>query len=386
MPRTLSVLLVEGHTDPIPLAVARCLADVPGVTVHTLAADASSHLRHSRRRASFHTQQVGLDDPQALEQLRQVVRETRADVVMPVMEPAVAFIAANRAAVGAMAALAPTPDLASFQTVSNKWQLARFLEEHGLPGPPTVRYTPDAAFYERLSGLRFPVLLKPASARGGRDIRRFDTLDALRAFCEAAGPFVEPFIVQSFIRGYDIDCSVLCQDGRVLAYTQQKGLIEPKVPYAPAQGIAIVHDPRLLEVMERVVAALGWSGVAHVDLRYSADDDEIKLIEINPRYWNTMIGSQIAGVNFPHLAVRAALGEPFERPAYADGRYVPLGVALAQALRGLRGKEHLSFSPGETNARYLISDPMPSLMRGLGRLARGRAAGRAAAGRAPAAG
>lgn len=385
MPRTLSVLLLEGHSDPIPLSVARCLADVPGVAVHALAVDTSSHLRHSRRRASFHIQQAGLDDPRALEQLRRVARETGADVIMPVMEPAVEFVAANRAAVAALAALAPTPDLARFQTVSNKWLLARFLAEHGLPGPPTVRYTPDPAFYERAAGLRFPVLFKPASARGGRDIRRFDTLAALRAFCEARGPFAEPFIVQSFVRGYDIDCSVLCKDGRILAYTQQRGLLEPKAPYAPSQGIAIVHDRRLLEVMERVVAALGWSGVAHVDLRYSADDDEIKLIEINPRYWNTMIGSQRAGVNFPYLAARAALGEAFERPPYADTRYVPLGVALGQALRGLRGRDHLSFSLGETNARYLLADPAPSLVRALGRLARRRAAPQTAAEKAEAA-
>lgn len=133
------------------------------------------------------------------------------------MEAAVAFAAANRAALSTMAALAPTPDLSTLQLVSHKGLLAHFLAEHGLPGPPTVLYTPDTGFFERVASLHFPVMLKPATARGGRDIRRFETLAELRAFCQVNGPFAEPYIVQSFIKGYDIDCSVLCQDGRVLA-------------------------------------------------------------------------------------------------------------------------------------------------------------------------
>ncbi len=370
MPRRLSVLLVEGLSDPIPLSVARCLNDLPGVQVHTLAADQHSSLRFSRHRSSFQLQPAGLAPDQALEHLEQVVKATRADVLMPVMEPAVEFVAAHQAAIMPWAAIAPNPDLQTFKLVNNKWLLARFLEEHGLPCPPTVRYSPDAAFYERLATLSFPVLLKPATARGGRDIRRFDTLPQLRAFCEARGPFSEPFIVQSFIEGYDIDCSVICQDGRILAYTQQKGLVANKSPFGPSQGIELVHSRPLLEVMERVMAALGWSGVAHVDLRYSAADGEIKVIEVNPRYWNTMIGSQVAGVNFPYLAALAALGESFPRPEYADLRYVPVSVAFGQALRGLQGKDHLSFTLDETNARYLFGDPLPSLMRVLARLGR----------------
>jgi predicted ATP-grasp superfamily ATP-dependent carboligase len=370
MPRRLSVLLVEGLSDPIPLSVARCLTDIPGVQVHTLAVDQHSSLRFSRHRSSFQLQPPGLAPAQALEHLEKVMKATRADVLMPVMEPAVEFVAAHQAAIRPWAVIAPNPDLQTFKLVNNKWLLARFLEERGLPCPPTVRYSPDDAFYKRLASLSFPVLLKPATARGGRDIRRFDTLAQLRAFCETAGPFSEPFIVQSFIEGYDIDCSVICRDGRILAYTQQKGLIANRTPFGPSQGIELVHSRPLLEVMERLMAALGWSGVAHVDLRYSAADGEIKIIEVNPRYWNTMIGSQVAGVNFPYLAGLAALGETFPCPEYTDLRYVPVSVAFGQALRALQGKEHLSLTLDETNVRYLVSDPLPLLMRGLARLGR----------------
>lgn len=359
------VLLLEGASDPIGLTVARCLADVRGVAVHVLAADERSHLRYSRHTASFRVQQVCLGDPRAIDDVRRAVEQTRADVIMPIMEPAVAFAAANRAALGALAALAPTPDLPTLQLVSHKGHLARFLARRGLPGPATVAYTPDAGFYERVARLRFPVMLKPATARGGRDIRRFETLADLRAFCERGAPLDEPYIVQSFVRGYDIDCSVLCQEGRVLAFTQQRAIVAPPTAYGPSQGIALLHHERLLAVAERLVAALGWSGIVHIDLRYAADDDEIKVIELNPRYWNTMLGSQLAGVNFPYLAALAALGRPFERPCYADRHYAPVTTALAEGLRG-----RARFGPGETNARYLLVDPLPTLMRGLARIAR----------------
>lgn len=368
MPRRRSILMIEGQSDPISLSVARCLAATPGVALHTVAVDQHSQLRYSRHRASFRIQANSFDSPQLLDELRQLVRETGAELILPVMEPAVQYVAANRAALAAIAALAPNPDLATFRLVSDKWKLAHFLAQRGLPCPPTVRYSPEPSFFERVAALRFPVLLKPATARGGRDIRRFQTYADLVAYCEARGPFREPFIVQSFVEGYDIDCSVLCQDGRILAYTQQRGLLENHTPFAPAQGIALVHDARLLAVTERLVAELGWSGVAHIDLRYDQADGTIKVIELNPRYWNTMLGSQLAGVNFPDLACRAALGRPFPRPTYTDGRYVPFSVAFGQALRGLQGREHLAFRLGETNLRYVLADPLPSLMRGLARL------------------
>lgn len=57
------VLLLEGMSDPIGLTVARCLSDVPGVSVHVYAADEQSHLRYSRHTASFHVQPAHLDDP-----------------------------------------------------------------------------------------------------------------------------------------------------------------------------------------------------------------------------------------------------------------------------------------------------------------------------------
>jgi len=50
-------------------------------------------------------------------------------------------------------------------------------------------------------------------------------------------------------------------------------------------------------------------------------DDDFKIIEINPRFWDSVEASQRVGVNFPYLYCLTALGIPFEFPSYRFESY-----------------------------------------------------------------
>jgi predicted ATP-grasp superfamily ATP-dependent carboligase len=53
---------------------------------------------------------------------------------------------------------------------------------------------------------------------------------------------------------------------------------------------------------------LDWHGVAHLD--FVADrEGNFKLIEINPRLWGALSLAVNAGIDFPYLWYRSALGE-----------------------------------------------------------------------------
>jgi predicted ATP-grasp superfamily ATP-dependent carboligase len=61
---------------------------------------------------------------------------------------------------------------------------------------------------------------------------------------------------------------------------------------------------------------LKFCGVALIDLRNNNQDDHIKVLEINPRYWGSLIGALSAGVNFLYFACLSGLGIPFDHPDY----------------------------------------------------------------------
>jgi len=90
-----------------------------------------------------------------------------------------------------------------------------------------------------------------------------------------------------------------------------------KSKYRAAVGIEFVYDERVVQVVERLMRLLNWSGVAHIDLRFDQDEDEIKVIEINGRYWGSLLGSLNAGINFPALAVQCCNGVAIEKKTYS---------------------------------------------------------------------
>jgi predicted ATP-grasp superfamily ATP-dependent carboligase len=83
------------------------------------------------------------------------------------------------------------------------------------------------------------------------------------------------------------------------------------------------------------VRELGWTGVALVEFKKG---DDYRLIEVNPRFWGSLPLATRAGVNFPHLLCRAALGESFEPvAAYPEGirlRFLAMDISAAMSALG----------------------------------------------------
>ena len=351
-----SALVLDGERGFARLVIA-CLA-AAGVSAHVLALGAWAPSRFSRRRASFHAYEGG--DEAYLGAIRRTVEKTGADVVLAVKEETVQLLATHPEALPETARAGFVPSVEAFDQVADKGRLAIFLAEQGLPHPDTLLCSDDDAFAEGVSGLAFPILLKPVRRRYGEAIRRFETLAALRAFLRTHACPSGTFIAQHFVPGFDIDCSVLCRAGEVLAHTIQRGIIPRPKPFAPPAGIVFVEHAGVLAVVRRLMRALRWNGVAHIDLRCDPEGRPW-IIEVNPRYWGSLLGSLAAGINFPLLACRSALGHTFAPPAYRPVRYVAAGAALRVWRRPRSLRPALRWA--ETEWPHILRDPLPKTIR-----------------------
>ena len=61
-----------------------------------------------------------------------------------------------------------------------------------------------------------------------------------------------------------------------------------------------------------LLAELDWHGPAMVEFKRDERDGELKLMEINPRFWGSLPLAICAGVDFPALYYRLAIGDPPE--------------------------------------------------------------------------
>jgi predicted ATP-grasp superfamily ATP-dependent carboligase len=361
-PPPLTVLVLEGDYR-LTAAVLFCLSQQAELQVHLLTRNARSPFRLSHYIHSYHTFRQGTPDADFVEFARQVGQRIGAEVLLPVDVAGMRFVIAHRPALEKSLRVLPLPAAINYEIAGDKGLLASFMHYHGIPAPATI-INIQHELAGKLKDFQFPVLLKPIDGGGGVGIIKYQTPEALlQAVAEL--PTGSRYIIQHCLEGYDIDCNVLYQDGKLVAHSIQKGLMSSLGEYAPAEAIEFVHNDAVLAVVDHLMQALHWNGVAHLDLRYDARDQQIKVIEINTRFWLTVVGSALAAkVNFPALACQLAAGRTMVQAPFALGRYIPFANFLKYRF-GRRSHQpgEPTFTLRDTNLRAYLGDPLTKLCR-----------------------
>lgn len=362
-PPPLSALLIDysGQTQ-ILLAVLRSLAQIKGIKLHLLVDQRWHPVRLSRHVSSFTASRPKAPDAERLDQVERLVRRKGIDVLIPSGQDAVSFLGRNSAALKRICSVSPVPDPEAYETATDKWLLMHALMEGKFSCPRTLPLEDPAVTERKVRQLLFPVLLKPVHGAGGKGILRFDSPEALTLALEGRHGTPDRYLLQEFVGGYDIDCSVLCRDGAVLAHTVQRGVLPGTQKYAAPAGIRLIKEEKVLETVLPLLNLLRWSGVAHIDLRYDPRDRSYKILELNARYWRSLLGSVYAGVNFPYLACLAGLGIDFAPPEYRETLFLhEHRVAAKRLLQQVSPRLSPRFHFRETSLSRALTDPLPDL-------------------------
>ena len=79
--------------------------------------------------------------------------------------------------------------------------------------------------------------------------------------------------------------------------------------------------PELVEQSKRLLQDVPWQGVVEIEFMRDPRDGVPKLMEINPRWWNSLEMAVQAGVDFPYGLYQVAMGlEVSEIHQYEVGR------------------------------------------------------------------
>jgi len=353
-----SVLLFGGEIN-LGLPVIRCLGQIPDMSIH-YAANKKSTTRFSRYLNSFQLIS-GETASERLASLIKIIEDTSAKVLFPIDERSVKFVIQNREKLSAVVNIPPLADLDTFHQMVMKNALNEWLESNDFPYA-RIWSIPSNLKEALPDSLTFPVLFKPVWDRGGDTealfVNIFRSRDEMVKYFEENDPNPEDYFLQEYIPGYDIDCSLICKNGEILAYTIQKGFILQDLRYSP--GIELLYREEFMDQIHQIIEKLNWSGICHLDFRYDEREQTYKLIDFNARYWTTILGSLVAGINFPYLAFKSAIGESFAVPEYKDTHFVLTKSAIKKLIKV--NKEH-SYPFRNTGLFYALKDPLPELFK-----------------------
>lgn len=356
----LSVLILDGESD-LSLSVVRSLGQIPGLTVHAISTENYAPVRFSKHLTTFHYAQPK-NARERIDLIFDVAQKTSANILLPVAD-AMRFASKQFEALSSILPLAPIPSLELFDRVVDKWNLTKFMIDHKIPIPETILIDDIRSVDDRVSELNPPLILKLTRGSAGQDIFAFENVDEFNEFLNARKGVKGRYLVQSFVEGHDIRCGILCREGSILACTIHAGVLERKRRFGPPAGIKFIKSKQVYEVLEELVSKLNWTGIASVDLRYDITEEGVKVLEINPRYWGSLLGALSAGVNFPYLAILSGLQIPFERPDYKENVYLTGKATIEQSFKGVFGQSDLQFSLRDSIWNYGIKDPLADLVR-----------------------
>lgn len=299
------------------------------------------------------------DDLEWIEKVNELCAAYDIDVLMPVFEKRIRSLIKYRDLLKYKEKVLIPDSLLAFDTANNKGLLGAHMERYGIPAPKSKLLGDQGDLNLMIAELEFPLLAKPPLDTGGGDgIVKYDNQRLLEEHYKNQKPQF-PVVLEQYIEGFDTGCNVLCREGKILAYTIQQGFLYGNKPFSPQIGLKMVRQEEVLEIATRLMASLKWTGLANIDLIYDIRHKQYLVLEINPRYWLTLEGSLIAGVNFPWLYCQTVVGASFAVPEYKEAKFINLKgmvVSVKKDLKKLFSRELLWI---QSPLKYALQDPLP---------------------------
>lgn len=253
------------------------------------------------------------------------------------------------------------PDLEKFRQVGDKASIMRLAARQGINHPRTWQMNDFGQLDQIADEVRFPVLVRPRISSGSRGMALAENQAGLaEAYRRVARQYPDPIIQEYIPQGdkYDV-CLLYDKDSRVVASFVQKELRHFPLEWGPSTMQESVCMPALVEQAEQLLAPVGWQGIAEVEFMYkgtagpaagSQTAEMPYLMEVNPRFWNSLFLATACGVDFPWLWLQLSQQDHIKPcDQYIIGRrsrwFWPGDVlhALAMLGRGRRTAEFFHF-------------------------------------------
>lgn len=202
------------------------------------------------------------------------------------------------------------------------------LEQCGIPRPEgdTVYTTQDAV--KVASRLGYPVLLRPSYVLGGQNMiiahADKDVVEYMDIITRVE--LENPVLIDKYIMGTEVEVDAIC-DGKdflipgIMEHIERAGVHSgDSISVYPAQTLSDKIKGVIVDYTERLAKALDVVGL--VNIQYVVYNDEVYVIEVNPRSSRTVpYISKVTGVPMVDIATKMMLGHSLEEQGYQCGLY-----------------------------------------------------------------
>jgi predicted ATP-grasp superfamily ATP-dependent carboligase len=208
--------------------------------------------------------------------------------------------------------------------VQDKREVLLAARKIGIGCPETFMLDDSEDLQAVSEALHYPVVLKPRLSwlrRNGEwvfgSVQYAHDAQDLRNKYQQSHALIPHPLVQERIDGEGRGVFLLVWNGELKAAFCHRRLRE-KPPWG---GVSVYReslpfDREIVDKSYKLLQSFGWQGPAMVEFKVDNRDGQLKLMEVNGRFWGSLQLALDAGLNFPLLYYRLAIGE--NAPAQFD--------------------------------------------------------------------
>lgn len=301
-----------------------------------------------------------------IKSIYELVKRSKYDVIFPVDDQTTILFSKYKDKLSKYTKV-PVADYETIMKGRDKAKTIKIAMENGIPCPKT--YFVDDIEEIRKDEIEFPVVIKPRESSGARGIAYVNSLEELmREYKKVKKRYGTP-LIQEYIPhngGHYSVCALFNHDSEPRAIFVYKELRQYPITGGPATFSVSVEKTDVLKYAIKLLKAMKWYGVAHLDFLIDSRDKKPKLLEVNPRFWSSLELAILSGVDFPYLLYKMALDGDVETVTkYETGIKLRFLVGDILWLLGTKNKlkalpEFLKFMDGSIGyAIWSLDDPKP---------------------------
>ncbi len=211
------------------------------------------------------------------------------------------------------------------------------LAELHIPRPEgrTV-YTTDQAL-QAANNLGYPVLVRPSYVLGGKGMEIAFSDDDIKEFMEIINREEQehPILIDKYLMGKELEVDAICDGENILIpgimeHLERAGVHSgDSISIYPTQSISSRIKNMIVDYTEKLARALHVLGM--VNIQYVLYNDEIYVIEVNPRSSRTVpYISKVTGIPMVKMATRIMMGRKLSDFPYGTGLYKESGYVAVK--------------------------------------------------------
>lgn len=270
------------------------------------------------------------------------------------------------------------PDDSLFKQIGNKYEQYLLAINADICMPNTIKI--DGADNLLLPSLSFPLIMKGIDVvswrnafGGSKKGFLLEDFEQLKEKLIIVQKQTVPVILQEIIKGPDTNhfkyCAYISSEGKTLAEFTLRKIRQLPIRFGVGAVVESVHNNDLLKVGRKFFKGIAFKGIGSAEFKLDEKDGKLKLIELNPRYWQQNYLTTATGINFALLNYLDNTGQnpmpitDFKTDIKWVNRYMDFDSFL-----GYRKEGELTFRQWRKSLKgkkvysdFLWDDPIPAL-------------------------